>query len=156
MQIDLIAVGKRMPDWIESAIKEYRKRLPKQIQLNIIEINPANRSRKNSTDNYKLEEQERIVSAIRPDSLIVVLDETGKQCSSKELAVTLRAWADEQQSVSLIIGGADGVSEELKRRAQWLWSLSSLTLPHGLVRALLVEQIYRAWTITSNHPYHRE
>ncbi|MEQ8288453.1 MAG: 23S rRNA (pseudouridine(1915)-N(3))-methyltransferase RlmH [Gammaproteobacteria bacterium] len=156
MQIDLIAVGKRMPDWIESACSEYLKRLPKQVQLSVLEINPANRTRKNSVDNFKQQEEQRILEAIKPDSMLIVLDEGGQPVSSKGLANKLETWIDNQQAVSVVIGGADGLSERLKNDANETWSLSGLTLPHGLVRVLFVEQVYRAWSILDNHPYHRE
>jgi 23S rRNA (pseudouridine1915-N3)-methyltransferase len=156
MQIDLIAVGKRMPDWIESGIKEYKKRLPKHIHFNIIEITPAIRSKSNSTDNVKQKEEEKILAAIKPDSTIIALDEHGRLISSQSLADQLQNWIDDQQNISLIIGGADGLSKTIKEKAHHTWSLSKMTLPHGLVRAMLVEQLYRAWTITQNHPYHRE
>lgn len=156
MQIDLIAVGKRMPDWIESACSEYLKRLPKQVQLSVLEINPANRTRKNSVDNFKQQEEQRILEAIKPDNMLIVLDEGGQAISSKGLANKLGTWIDNQQAVSVVIGGADGLSERLKNDANETWSLSGLTLPHGLVRVLFVEQVYRAWSILDNHPYHRE
>ncbi|MBL1142069.1 MAG: 23S rRNA (pseudouridine(1915)-N(3))-methyltransferase RlmH [Proteobacteria bacterium] len=156
MQIDLIAVGKRMPTWIESGFKEYAKRLPKSINFKLIEINPAIRSKNNSADNYKQKEEENIKATLSPDSLIIALDEHGKSVNSQSLANQLQIWNDENRHISLIIGGADGLSETIKNKANQLWSLSEMTLPHGLARVMIVEQIYRAWTITQNHPYHRE
>lgn len=156
MQIDLIAVGKRMPAWIETAVKEYSKRLPKNIQFKIIEITPAIRGKNNNAENYKQKEQENIEAALSPKSIIIALDERGKTISSQQLADQLQTWNDEQQHIIIIIGGADGLSDGIKKKANQMWSLSKMTLPHGLVRVMLVEQIYRAWTITQNHPYHRE
>ncbi|MEM6998779.1 MAG: 23S rRNA (pseudouridine(1915)-N(3))-methyltransferase RlmH [Pseudomonadota bacterium] len=156
MQIDLIAVGKRMPSWIESGFKEYAKRLPKNINFKLIETNPAIRGKNNSVDNYKLKEEESINAALAANSLIIALDEHGKSISSQKLAQQLQIWNDENQHISLIIGGADGLSDVLKKKANQLWSLSEMTLPHGLVRVMIAEQIYRAWSITQNHPYHRE
>lgn len=156
MQIDLIAVGKRMPDWIESACSEYRKRLPKQVQLSVVEISPANRTRKNSVNNFRQQEEENILSAIKADSMLIVLDEGGQPISSKVLADKLGGWIDNQQSISVVIGGADGLTEKLKKSAKEAWALSSLTLPHGLARVVFIEQVYRAWSILNNHPYHRE
>jgi 23S rRNA (pseudouridine1915-N3)-methyltransferase len=156
MQIDLIAVGKRMPTWIETAAKEYTKRLPKNIQFKLVEITPAIRSKNNKADNYKQKEQEKIETALSPDSIIIALDERGKSINSQQLADQLQTWIDENQHISLIIGGADGLSDSLKKKANQTWSLSAMTLPHGLVRVMVVEQLYRAWTITQNHPYHRE
>lgn len=156
MQIDLIAVGKRMPDWIESGVKEYTKRLPKLINFNLIEITPAVRNKSNSAENYKQKEEEKILAAISPDSVIIALDEHGRLISSQSLAGQLQNWIDEQQHISLIIGGADGLSKTILKSAHHTWSLSKMTLPHGLVRVMMVEQLYRAWSITQNHPYHRE
>lgn len=156
MQIDLIAVGKKMPTWIESGFKEYAKRLPKNINFKLIEITPATRSKNNNADNYKQKEQEKIEAALSPKSIIIALDERGKSINSQQLANQLQTWNDDNQHISLIIGGADGLSESLKKKATQLWSLSAMTLPHGLVRVMMAEQIYRAWTITQNHPYHRE
>tara|TARA_R110000782_G_scaffold43189_1_gene97576 strand:+ start:48 stop:518 length:471 start_codon:yes stop_codon:yes gene_type:complete len=156
MRIDLIAVGKRMPAWIETAVKEYSKRLPKNIQFKIIEITPPIRGKNNIAENFKQQEQKKIETTLSPDSIIICLDEKGKSISSQQLADQLQTWNDEQQHVSIIIGGADGLSDELKEKSNQMWSLSKMTLPHGLVRVMLAEQLYRAWTITQNHPYHRE
>ena len=156
MRIDLIAVGKRMPAWIETAVKEYSKRLPKNIQFKIIEITPAIRSKNNSAENYKQKEQKNIETTLSSDSIIIALDEKGKSLNSQNLANQLQTWNDENQHISLIIGGADGLSDDIKKKANQLWSLSAMTLPHGLVRVMVVEQLYRAWSITQNHPYHRE
>jgi len=156
MQIDLIAVGKRMPPWIESGFKEYAKRLPKNINFKLIEITPAIRSKNNNAENYKQKEEENINAALAANSIIIALDEHGKSISSQSLANQLQTWNDEQQHISLIIGGADGLSDAIKNKAKQTWSLSEMTLPHGLVRVMVVEQIYRAWSITQNHPYHRE
>ena len=156
MKIDLIAVGKRMPEWIETAVNEYTKRLPKNIQFKLVEISPAIRGKNNNAKNYKQKEQENIESALSSDSIIICLDERGKAITSQQLAVHLQTWNDEQQHISIIVGGADGLSDALKEKANQMWSLSKMTLPHGLVRVMIVEQLYRAWTITQNHPYHRE
>jgi len=145
-----------MPTWIESGFKEYAKRLPKNINFKLIEINPAIRGKNNSAENYKQKEEENINAALAANSLIIALDEHGKSISSQSLAIQLQTWNDEQQHISLIIGGADGLSNAIKKKANQKWSLSEMTLPHGLVRVMVVEQIYRAWTITQNHPYHRE
>ena len=156
MQIDLVAVGRRMPDWVETAVNEYRKRLPKTIQFRLVEITPATRSKNNNADNFKQQEQKRIDAALSANTRLIVLDEKGKSVSSQSLATQLQSWIDEQQHISIVIGGADGLSDEIKNRADQMWSLSAMTLPHGLVRVMMLEQLYRAWTITQNHPYHRE
>ncbi len=145
-----------MPTWIESGFKEYAKRLPKNINFKLIEINPAIRGKNNSAENYKQKEEENINAVLADKSFIIALDEHGKTISSQKLANQLQTWNDENQHISLIIGGADGLSDAIKKKANQLWSLSGMTLPHGLVRVMIAEQIYRAWTITQNHPYHRE
>lgn len=145
-----------MPAWIETGFKEYTKRLPKNINFKLVEINPSIRGKNNSAENYKLKEEENINSSLAPNSLIIALDERGKTISSQLLAKKLQRWNDESQHISLIIGGADGLSNNIKNKANELWSLSEMTLPHGMVRVMVAEQIYRAWSITQNHPYHRE
>jgi len=156
MQIDLIAVGKRMPAWIETAVKEYSKRLPKNIQFKIVEIAPALRGKNNNVEYYKKKEQENIELALNPKAIIIALDERGESMSSEKLANQLQAWNDEQQHISIIIGGADGLADEIKKNANHIWALSRMTMPHGLARVMLVEQIYRAWAIIQSHPYHRK
>ncbi len=156
MQIDLIAVGKRMPAWIETAVKEYSKRLPKNIQFKIVEIAPALRGKNNNVEYYKKKEQENIELALTPKAIIIALDERGESMSSEKLANQLQAWNDEQQHISIIIGGADGLTDEIKKKANHIWALSRMTMPHGLARVMLVEQIYRAWAIIQSHPYHRK
>lgn len=100
-------------------------------------------------------EGEKILAAIKPKSLVIALDDQGKQWSTPELACNLQRWRESGQDVSLLIGGADGLAEECLQKAQNIWSLSKLTFPHQLVRVIVAEQIYRAWTIINNHPYHR-
>ena len=156
MHINIIAVGKRMPDWIDKAFKEYHKRLPKQIEVTLTEIAPANRNRKNSIEQYQLEEEAGILTKLNAGSVCILLDETGKAFTSMGLADNLENWLNDQQQIDLLIGGPDGVSQKIKQHAHETWALSALTLPHALVSVLLIEQIYRAWTITNNHPYHRQ
>jgi len=115
MQIDLIAAGKRMPAWIETAFKEYSKRLPKNIQFKLIEITPAIRGKTSNADSYKQKEQKNIEAALSPDSIIIALDEKGTSINSQTLANQLQTWIDEQQHISLIIGGADGLSDSIKK-----------------------------------------
>ena len=105
MHINIIAVGKRMPDWIDKAYNEYYKRIPKQIEINLTEITPANRNRKNSIEHYKQEEETRILEKLDPDSFCILLDETGAMLNSIELADKLKNWMDDQQNISLLIGG---------------------------------------------------
>jgi len=156
MQFDLIAIGKRMPTWIDSAFCEYSKRLPTSINFNLIEITPATRSKNKNLEQLKKIEEEKINAVIGSNNLIIALDEKGKMISSHSLSVQLQTWMDDQQHISILIGGADGLSLSIKNKADQIWSLSEMTLPHGLVRIIMIEQLYRAWSIINRHPYHRK
>ena len=156
MQFDLIAIGKRMPVWVDSAFTEYSKRLPKKINFNLIEIAPATRSKNINSEQLKKIEEEKITTSITNNSLVIALDEKGKSINSRELSIELQTWIDNQQHVSILVGGADGLSPSIKNKADEIWSLSKMTLPHNLIRIVIIEQIYRAWSIINHHPYHRE
>ena len=156
MQFDLIAVGKRMPTWIDSAFSEYLKRLPKKINFNLIEIAPVTRVNKKNSEQSRKNEEKKINEVIANDCVFIVLDEKGKSINSHELSIELQTWIDNQQHVSMLIGGADGLSSSIKNKADNIWSLSAMTLPHSLTRIIVIEQIYRAWSIINHHPYHRE
>ena len=156
MQFDLIAIGRRMPVWTDSAFCEYSKRLPKSINFNLIEITPATRSKNKNSEQLKKIEEEKINAVISSGNLVIALDEKGKTISSHSLSVQLQAWVDDQQHISILIGGADGLSSSIKNKADQIWSLSEMTLPHGLVRIIMIEQLYRAWSIINRHPYHRK
>lgn len=145
-----------MPAWINTGFKEFNKRLPKEFLLNLVEVQPVTRSKSSSPEKNMMDESKRIRASIPEGSLIVALDEHGKQLDSVSLSKKLESWMRNGRDVAFIIGGADGLADDIKNSAGILWSLSSLTLPHALVRVILVEQIYRAWTIMNNHPYHRE
>ena len=156
MRLNLIAVGKRMPIWVDTAFIEYSKRLPKNINFNLTEITPANRNKNRNSDESKKIEEKKINAVISSDDLIIALDVKGKLIRSLSLSKKLNTWIDNQQQISILIGGADGLSSSIKKTADEIWSLSEMTLPHGLVRIIIIEQLYRAWSIISNHPYHRE
>ena len=156
MQFDLIAIGRRMPAWIDSAFCEYSKRLPESINFNLIEVAPATRSKNKNSEQLKKIEEEKINAVIAPGNIIIALDEKGKTISSHFLSLQLQTWMDDQQHLSILIGGADGLSSSIKKKADQIWSLSEMTLPHGLVRIIMIEQLYRAWSIINCHPYHRK
>ena len=156
MQFDLIAIGRRMPTWIDSAFCEYSKRLPKSINFNLIEITPATRSKNKNLEQLKKIEEEKINAVIASGNLVIALDEKGKMISSHSLSVQLQTWMYNQQHISILVGGADGLSSSIKNKADQIWSLSEMTLPHGLVRIIMIEQLYRAWSIINCHPYHRK
>jgi 23S rRNA (pseudouridine1915-N3)-methyltransferase len=156
MDITIIAVGKKMPDWINEGIREYTKRLSGEVRISLIEVVAERRSKTVSVEKTLLREANKIRAALPAGSRYIALDETGKQLSTEGLSIKLNSWIAGGQSRCLVIGGADGLHASIKTGATEIWSLSKLTLPHALARVLLVEQIYRAWTILKKHPYHRK
>jgi 23S rRNA (pseudouridine1915-N3)-methyltransferase len=155
MKLRIISVGHKMPAWVETACAEYIKRMPRELSLEIIEIKPEKRAAGNSTENIQELEARRVLEAVGKDFLIAC-DERGQEVTTLQLAEKMQFWQTLGRDASLVIGGADGLHTSLKQRADWLWSLSKLTLPHAFVRVLLCEQLYRACTVNQNHPYHRE
>ena len=158
MKLSVVAVGHRLPDWQESGFNEYARRMPRDMLLTLTELKPeARRDEPGSTAATRVLEKEalRIEAALQKDVIKIVLDETGKAVTTQQLAQRLARWRDDARDVAFVIGGADGTAARLKSGADWLWSLSPLTLPHGLVRVILAEQLYRAVSILNNHPYHR-
>lgn len=158
MKLSVVAVGHRLPDWQESGFNEYARRMPRDMLLTLTELKPeARRDEPGSTAATRVLEKEalRIEAALQKDVIKIVLDETGKAVTTQQLAQRLARWRDDARDVAFVIGGADGTAARLKSGADWLWSLSPLTLPHGLVRVMLAEQLYRAVSILNNHPYHR-
>ena len=156
MKLNLIAVGKRMPKWVDLALTEYIKRLPKNINFNLNQIAPEKRSRNRSLQELKKNEDEKFNTLISSTNIVIALDEKGELISSHRLAGELQIWIDQQLDVGILIGGADGLSDSIKNRASKIWSLSKMTLPHALARVIFIEQLYRASTILNKHPYHRE
>lgn len=156
MHSRLIAVGDRQPSWVDSAFDDYVARLPRQWQFRLEIITTAKRRKSAPIDVAIQAESEKILGRIKPAEHVVVLDERGRQFSSKEIAEKLDAWQTVGEDLVFVIGGPDGISDDLLVRANTCWSLSKLTLPHGLARVLFAEQIYRAWSLLTGHPYHRE
>ncbi|ALE02203.1 23S rRNA (pseudouridine(1915)-N(3))-methyltransferase RlmH [Candidatus Pseudothioglobus singularis] len=154
MRINLIAIGKKMPDWITHGIEHYKKQLPKNYNFTITVLESQNR-KSISAENTKNLEEKLILDAASGSTLLIAFDELGKQQSSKELSKSIEKWQLEGESVAMIIGGADGLSSELKQKCNLIWSLSNLTLTHSMARLLLVEQLYRGHSLMTNHPYHR-
>lgn len=144
-----------MPTWVLSGYDEYAVRLPKELKPKLVELPLASRSKTSSIEKIKQQEGLQILSSVNKSAKMIALDVLGKAISTPQLAKHLDAWKMSGTDVSLIIGGPDGLSDECKERASELWSFSALTLPHPLVRVVLIEQLYRAWTITQNHPYHK-
>lgn len=156
MNITVLAVGTKMPQWVDQAVAEYSKRFGRDIQFRLKEIKPEKRGSGVNPAQGMAAEEERIMAAIPSQSFLIVLDERGKAPTSMELADWLSKWQQQGENLCFVIGGADGMTEELKAKARLLMRLSSLTLPHGMVRVMLTEQLYRAQSILHNHPYHRE
>ncbi len=156
MHIRIHAIGKRMPLWLRQGFEEYQQRFPKHIQLSLREINLPERSGNTDILRLKEEEGERLLSGVSDDDVLIALDEGGKQWASREMAVMFQGWMDDRQDLSLLIGGPDGLSRMCLERARLTWSLSRLTLPHMMVRLVVAEQLFRAYAITQNHPYHRD
>jgi 23S rRNA (pseudouridine1915-N3)-methyltransferase len=155
MQLVIAAVGHKMPAWIETGFAEYAKRMPPECRIQLKEIKPVDRSGGRTAETVMAQERTRIEAAIPKGSRIVALDERGKDIATVQLAKYLTQWQQDGRDVTFVIGGADGLDAAFKASADLLLRISSLTLPHGMVRVLLAEQLYRAWSITQNHPYHR-
>lgn len=155
MKLRLLAVGNKMPDWVEQGFHEYARRLPKDCTIELVEISPGHRGKNASIDKAMQQEAEALRKAIRPNDHVVALAVDGKPWSTEQLSGQLEGWRGLGCDVALLVGGPDGMTEEIMKLAKQRWSLSALTLPHPLVRVLLSEQIYRAWTILQGHPYHK-
>ncbi|MBI3773844.1 MAG: 23S rRNA (pseudouridine(1915)-N(3))-methyltransferase RlmH [Gammaproteobacteria bacterium] len=156
MRIHLIAVGQRMPDWVERGYQEYSKRLPPSCSLQLIEIPAGRRTKGADIQRAITEEGERMLAAIPRGTHVIALDERGKPWTTQQLSGQLGDWLQAGYDIALLVGGPDGLSPSCKETAVQQWSLSNLTLPHPLVRVLLAEQLYRAWSLLQGHPYHRE
>lgn len=155
MRIRLLAVGTRMPAWVNDGVEEYRKRLPRDFSLEIEEIAPGQRGKNADTAKAMALEAKRIRERLRGDEFIVALEVGGRAWSTERLAREAAGWRLEGRDVALLVGGPDGLEPGLSAAADRRWSLSPLTLPHPLVRVVLAEQLYRAWTLMVGHPYHR-
>ena len=155
MHIRLLAVGTKMPKWVEQGVDEYCKRLPPELKLEVKEIALGKRGKGADIRRAIASVGQQMQAAIGDRDRVVALDVKGKPWSTEQLASNLRDWQLGGANISLLVGGPDGLAQECLDRADQRWSLSALTLPHPLVRIVLAEQLYRAWTINNNHPYHR-
>jgi len=155
MKLWVVAVGQRVPDWAQTAWDDYAKRFPPELRVELKAVKTEPRGSK-TLDTLYAAERERIEAAIPRGCRIVALDERGTQLTTVALAGKLKHWQLEADDVVLVIGGPDGLDPAFKQAAHERIRLSDLTLPHAMVRVLLVEQLYRAWSINANHPYHRE
>lgn len=156
MKIQLIAVGTKMPDWVEKGYQEYARRFPKEMQLELLEINAGKRGKNADIRRILKKEGELTLAAIPKGNKIVTLEVTGQAWTTEQLADEMGKWQLEARNISLLIGGPEGLAPECITKSEQRWSLSALTLPHPLVRIIVAESLYRAFTLTINHPYHRE
>lgn len=155
MRILLLAIGDKLPAWAETAVADYVKRMPREARVEVVPIRPEKRAGQ-SADRIKALEAARILEKLPSGCALVAMDEHGRELNTRELAQTLDTWLHSGRDVALVIGGADGLAPDILSRAETTLSLSRLTLPHALARVLLAEQIYRAWSLLANHPYHRD
>lgn len=156
MKVSLLTVGHKQPAWVNSACDEYLKRLPREWQARLIEIKPEKRDGGRTAAQVQAIEAERISQAVAAQTAIVALDERGKPFTSHDLANWLAKTEQEGVDLAFVIGGADGLDPAIKQRAKLMLALSPMTLPHGMARVMLAEQLYRAWSINAGHPYHRD
>jgi 23S rRNA (pseudouridine1915-N3)-methyltransferase len=155
VHIHIIAVGQKMPAWVYTACDDYIKRLPQEIDLKVKEIALIKRGKNPDIERIKRDECNSIIAAMPKDCDLVALEVTGKKLSTEQLATELNNWMQQGRDIAIVIGGPDGFSSELLARARQKISLSDMTFPHPLVRIVIVEQLYRAWSVLNNHPYHR-
>ncbi len=153
MKFFIVAVGHRMPGWVDAGFADYAGRMPREMRVELVALKPAHRG---GGERRAIEsEGERILAAVPEGCAITALDERGTAITTMDLARRLARWRQSGRNIAFLIGGADGLSENVKKCSDAVWSLSPLTLPHGLARVLLAEQLYRAASILHNHPYHR-
>jgi 23S rRNA (pseudouridine1915-N3)-methyltransferase len=155
MLLRLIAVGNKMPEWITAGFSDYAKRFPPGYQFSLLEIAPEKRTAQSDLHRIKETEGKKILRALQPGNLVIALDSRGQPWSTEKLAEHLTIWHSENRNVDFLVGGPEGLADACLAAAQIKWSLSNLTLPHTLVRILVAEQLYRAWSILQKHPYHR-
>lgn len=155
MRIRLIAVGTKMPDWVNEGFEEYRKRLNQDVTLELVEIPAGKRGKNADVERITDKEGEQMLAAVHPSDYVITLDVQGKRLSTEKLAQQLEKLLQQGNHVALLIGGPEGLAPQCRSKARESWSLSDLTLPHPLVRVLIAEQLYRAWSILKGHPYHR-
>lgn len=155
MRLQVAAIGQRMPRWVNEAWQEYARRMPPGLGLSLREISMEKRGKNADTRRLAGKESEALLAAMPNRSRVIALDVKGQQWSTEKLAENLENWMGEGRDIGFMIGGPDGIAEAVLQQADTRWSLGPLTLPHPLVRVVLAEQLYRAWTITQNHPYHR-
>lgn len=155
MQIKLLAVGIKMPQWVAQGYQQYAQRMPALCSLELVEIAAKKRGKNADTARILRDEAVLLKSSVAPGSLSIALDRKGRTIDTQQLAQHLQRWIDQSQDVAIMIGGPEGIDPDYLREADLNWSLSALTFAHPLVRVMLAEQLYRAWSINANLPYHR-
>lgn len=155
MKIRILTITHKSPSWIQEGYNEYAKRLPASCSLELVEIPAEKRTTNADIKRITERESEKMLNAIKPNHLVIALDVKGKSWSTEQLAEQLANWLQGGRNVDLLVGGADGLSPTCLQKAELSWSLSPLTFPHILIRLIVAEQIYRAWSILQQHPYHR-
>ncbi|MGV8933859.1 MAG: 23S rRNA (pseudouridine(1915)-N(3))-methyltransferase RlmH [Gallionellaceae bacterium] len=156
MKLLILAVGNKMPSWITEGFNEYTKRMPREAKIELVEIKPEPRTTGKNIPQIMEAEAQRIRTALPGNALLIALDERGIHLTTKQLTQQMKDWMGGGRDVVFIIGGADGLHESIRASANQLLALSAMVLPHGMVRVLLAEQLYRAHSLLHNHPYHRE
>jgi len=144
-----------MPNWVQEGYEEYAKRLPRELKPALITLPLANRSKNTNTAKVITQEGDAMLKQMQPQARVIALDVLGKGVSTEQLSKKLASWQLEGQNIEILVGGPDGLDKRCLDRAHEKWSLSAMTLPHPLVRVVLIEQLYRAWTLLNNHPYHK-
>jgi 23S rRNA (pseudouridine1915-N3)-methyltransferase len=155
MHIHLIAVGKRMPQWVTTGYDEYARRMPRHCDLRLVEITAGHRGKNADIERINRDEGERLLAAIPTGARVIALERRGRSKSTEDLAAALDRGMQDGQDIALLIGGPEGLSKACQQRADEIWSLSSMTMAHPIVRVVLAEQLYRAWSIHAGLPYHR-
>ena len=155
MRIRLISVGSKMPGWVEAGYKEYSRRLGADVKLELVEIALGKRSKGSDINRLQEKEAGQMLAAVGAGDLVVTMEVMGNAWSTEKLADNMAAWQHSGRNVSMLVGGPEGLHASCLAKADLRWSLSPLTLPHPLVRVVLAEQVYRAWSILHNHPYHK-
>ncbi len=155
MQLTVHSVCGKMPAWVAAGVKEYQRRLPRELNLAWRDLPLARRTRSSKPDGLRQQEGEQLLKGLPANDVLIALDVRGTVQSTEAIADSLQDWQMSGRNISFLIGGPDGLSPDCLQRASQRWSFGRLTLPHPLIRVVLAEQLYRAWTITAGHPYHR-
>ena len=155
MFIHIVSVGHKVPAWVETAVEDFKKRFPPELKINLIQIPLIKRGKNPDIKRIVRDEGAKIIAAIPAASVQVALDVKGKKVTTESLSKLLNNWIEQGQDVAIVIGGPDGMSQAVLNESSLTLSMSDLTFPHTLVKVMLIEQLYRAWSILKNHPYHR-